>query len=446
MGVLMHTVSNWSRIESARPQHMWKPRSEAQAADVVRQASARGERVRVMGAGHSFTPVALGEDHLVSLDEMSGLVGVDVGRRRARFRAGTRLRDIPALLAPYGLALTNQGDVNPQSIAGAISTGTHGTGLGFTGFGGTVTGLKLLTADGSVLNLSETEHPEIFSLARISVGVLGLLLEVELQCVEAFDLVAQETGENLDDLLDGLEQRARAHDHLEFYWYPHTDRAVAKTNTRVRRGEHAPAGLTDVRPRKKWAQVLSEEVVDNGGLRAMCEVGSLVPAAIPTLCRVAAWATSNRAYRAAAHEVFVSPRRVRFNETEWAVPLEEGPAAVREVRDLIERKNLKISFPIEGRVAAADDVPLSTAYGRETMYIAAHQFFREDPTEYLTGVERVMRAHGGRPHWGKRHTLGYEELAGLYPRFEDFRALRSLLDPDAVFGNSHTDRLFGVDR
>ncbi|WP_178946127.1 D-arabinono-1,4-lactone oxidase [Kocuria sp. TGY1127_2] len=442
----MHTVSNWSGIESAQPQHLWKPRTQGQAVGVVRQAADNGERIRVVGAAHSFTPIALGDEHLVNLDEMTGLVRVDLPRRRARFLAGTRLRDIPRLLEPYGLALTNQGDVNPQSIAGAISTGTHGTGLGFTGFGGTVTGLSLVTPDGSVMSLSASENPEIFDLARISVGVLGMILEVELECVEAFDLVAQETGEHLEDLLASLEDRARSHDHLEFFWFPHTDKAVAKTNTRVPRDAASPPDLAHIGPRTRWLQMLSEEIVDNGALSLMCEVGTAFPRAVPAMAHAAAWATSNRSYRAPAHEVFVSPRRVRFNEAEYAVPLEEGPEAIREVKRFIERNDLKVSFPVEGRVAAADDVPLSTAFGRETMYIAVHQYFKEDPTRYLGGVEKIMRAHGGRPHWGKRHSLGCEELSRLYPRFEDFRRLRERLDPDAVFGNAHTDKLFGVTR
>lgn len=442
----MKRLSNWSGIESSNPRHLWKPETFAQTAGVVERAVRDGQRIRVVGAAHSFSAVAMGEDHVISLDRLSGVIDVDPVRRRARFLAGTRLRDIPDLLAPYGLALPNQGDVNPQSLAGALSTGTHGTGLGFTGFGGIVTGLTLLTVSGEILRLSESERPELFDLARVSLGVLGVILEAEVQCVPAFDLIAQETGESFEQVLDGIEERARSHDHLEFFWFPHTDRTMVKTNTRVPAGEATPEHLASIRARAAWARMISEELVDNVGFRALCEVGARFPATAAPLSRVAAKATSNRSYRGPAHEVFVSPRRVRFNEMEYALPLAEGPEALREIRAFLESTDISVTFPVEARVLAGDDVPLSTAYGRETMYLAVHRFAKEDPSEYFHGVEPILRAHGGRPHWGKRHTLGEQELSGLYPRWEDFRRVRRDLDPEAVFGNEYTDYLFGVRR
>ena len=434
---------NWSGAETARPRHWWKPRTERQAGAVVQEAAARGERVRVVGAGHSFNRMAAAEDHLISLDEYTGLVSVDAAAARARFRAGTRLRDIPALLRPYALALPNQGDVNPQSIAGALSTGTHGTGLGFTGFGGMVTGLRLLTAQGEVLELSPREHPELFDHARISLGALGILLEVELQCVPAFDLIAEERGLPFEQLLEGLIPHAETSDHFEAYWFPHTRRTMTKRNTRVPAGAAAPAPLDGVRPRSKVLQMLSEELLDNAGLRVICEIGARWPAAVPTLNRVAAAATSHRTYRAPAHEVFVSPRRVRFQEMEYAVPLEAGPEALREIERTVRARDWRISFPVEIRTAAADDVPLSTATGRRSCYLAVHRFFREEPGEYFREVEAICRAHGGRPHWGKRHSLQAEQLREIYPRFEEFLQVRARLDPEWMFGNAWTDRLLG---
>lgn len=439
-------LSTWSGYETARPAHRWKPRTAEQAAGVVARAAEEGSRVRVIGAGHSFMPVALTEDHQVSLDEMSGVVSVDAATQRVRLAAGTRLRDIPALLAPYGLALPNQGDVNPQSVAGALSTGTHGTGLAFTGFAGMVTGLTLLTADGRIRRLSRDEEPEVFDHARLSLGVLGILLEVELQCCDAFDLVAQETGEELDEVLDGFAERARTHDHVEFFWFPGTTRASVKTNTRVAPGAEAPGELAGIGRRHRVGQWLTEELVDNAAFAAVCALGHRVPAAVPLTNRISAAATSHRAYRAPAHEVFVSPRRVRFNESEYAVPLEAGPDAVRALRRTMDRKGWSISFPLEVRAAAADDVPLSTGYRRQNMYVAAHRYWREDFSEYFREFERIMLDHGGRPHWGKRYTLGHEDFSRMYPRFEEFRALRERLDPDAVFGNPLTDRIFGVQR
>jgi FAD-linked oxidoreductase len=437
---------NWSGHVHAHPHTLARPASVEALSDIVDRASVAGERLRVVGAGHSFTPVAAGGDVMVSLDELSGIVSVDESRRRVRFHAGTRLRDIPALLEPFGLALANQGDVNPQSLAGAISTSTHGTGLGFTGFAGTVTGLSLMGPDGSIRELSAESAPETFDLARVSLGVLGVVTEIELQCASAFDLIAEERVVGFAELLDGLVERMSEADHFEFYWFPHTDTALTKTNTRVAPGEAGPGHLAAAKTRSTWITLLDKEIVENQALRLAVELGARVPAVVPAINRTAQALVSDRMYRAAGHDVFVTPRRVRFNEMEYALPFTAGTEAIREIRETIEAKGWSISFPIEVRCAAADDVALSTATGRETMYIAVHRFIKEDFDEYFRVLETILRRHGGRPHWGKIHTLAAAELRELYPRFDDFCALRARLDPEAMFGNRYTDSLFGLSR
>lgn len=402
--------------------------------------------MRVRGAGHSFTPVAASADQLLQLDGLSGLISADPAAGRARFHAGTRLRDIPALLAPHGLALPNQGDVDPQALAGAVSTGTHGTGLGYTGFAGAVTGLTLIDATGTRRELSADSEPEIFDHARLSLGVFGVLTEIELTTVPAFDLIASETSEPFDEIRTTMADRVREVDHIEFYWFPHTQHAAVKTNTRVAPGAEAPAALAHVRHRPTWQRLLSEEVIDNGALAAVCAIGARVPALVPHFNRLATAALSNRAYRAAAHEVFVSPRRVRFNEMEYAVPLEAGAEVLAEIGRTITARGWRISFPLEVRVAAADDVPLSTASGRESMYIAVHRYVEEEWEPYFRTLEDILLAAGGRPHWGKIHRLGRAELTERYPRFEEFCVLRERLDPAGMFSNPYTDTLFGRSR
>lgn len=438
----MYSVSNWSGNSSAYPQHRWMPENTGQLVGLVQRIHAQRERMRVIGAGHSFSSVALTDDNLISLDRLSGIVSVDRETKRVRFAAGTRLRDIPQLLQPYGLALPNMGDVDPQSVAGALSTSTHGTGLGFTGFAGCTTGLTLLTARGEVLEVSRESDPELFDMARVSLGVLGILLEVELACVDAFDLIAQESAVGFDELVDTFVDRSRESDHAEFFWFPHTSRAVLKTNTRVAPDAPGPTGLEEVARRGKLERWFSEEVVDNGGLLAMSEIGTLLPSAIPFLNQVAGAATSNRAYRAPSHEVFVSPRRVKFNEMEYALPLEEGPEALREIKAFLDSRPDTVSFPLEVRTSAADDAALSTSTGRESMYIAAHRYVKKDYAEYFARLEQILVRHGGRPHWGKIHTLRRAQLSRLYPRFEEFCALREEMDPYGTLLNRHTERLF----
>ena len=398
---------NWSGHVHSHPHTFLRPTSAGELGDILRSAADAGQRVRPVGAGHSFTPVAAGDDVMISLDHLSGIIAVDEESGRVRFHAGTRLRDIPALLAPFGLALANQGDVNPQALAGAISTSTHGTGLGFTGFAGTVTGLSLMAADGTVTDLSPTTHPEIFDLARVSLGVLGIVTEIELQCVPAFDLIAEEIVSDVDELLADLEPRMRAADHFEFYWFPHTDTALTKTNTRVGLGEIGPGHLAEAGVRNRFLNGCSTKKWWRTGPCAWPSSSvRQCPASSRASIGIAQSAVSDRRYRAPGHDVFVTPRRVRFNEMEYALPFEAGAEAIREIRRTIESRGWSISFPIEVRSAAADDVPLSTAFGRETMYIAVHRFVKDDFAEYFRVVEQICRRHGGRPHWGKIHSSG----------------------------------------
>ena len=427
--------SNWSGSVRTQPHTFLQPATIAEVQHLVR--TARGS-VRPVGAGHSFTPVAAGTETMVNLDKLSGIVSVDTDRKRVRFLAGTRLRTVPGLLAPFGLAFANQGDVDPQSLAGAVSTSTHGTGLDFTGFAGTVTALSLIDAAGQRRDYSLDENPELLRLITVSVGALGIIVEVEMQCVDAFDLVAEEVGDDFDEILDNWETHARSADHLECFWFPHTDRAQIKRNTRL-----TPDAAHEVGPRPKWKEFLDEELVGNGAFAAALAVGRAVPASIPYANRIATAALSHNRYRGTNHGVFVSPRRVRFHEMEYAVPLAEGPAVVREIRSLIDRRGWRIGLPLELRTTAADDVALSTSTGRESMYIATHVPQFVDPQPIFAEIEPLLRSAGGRPHWGKMHTLARADLAELYPRFDEFCALREQMDPQWRFGSNYLKKLFG---
>ncbi|XOJ10664.1 D-arabinono-1,4-lactone oxidase [Corynebacterium striatum] len=429
--------SNWSGSVRTNPQEFLQPRS----IEEVSQAVQRVGSVRTVGAGHSFTPVAAGDDVMMNLDYLSGIVSVDRKRKRVRFLAGTRLRDVPRLLRPFGLALANQGDVDPQSLAGAISTSTHGTGIGFTGFAGTVTGLRLVDAAGQLRSFSLDEDPEQLRLVVVSIGALGVVVEVEMQCVDAFDLLADESGGDIDDILDNFEAYSREVDHFECYWFPHTQAAMTKRNTRLAPGEPTPGGKTA--QRSKIKQFVDDEVLGNGAYAALLGIGRMVPQTIPSFNKFATSVISHNRYRASAHEVFVSPRRVRFHEMEYAVPLADGPEAVREIRRFIDAQGWQIAFPLELRTTAPDDVALSTANGRESMYIAFHVPRFKNPYEYMPKVEPLLKAAGGRPHWGKMNTLTRADFSALYPRFDEFCALREELDPQWRFGSDYTRRVFG---
>jgi len=436
-GVAWH---NWGRVEHASPVHTAHPRSVDEVVAVVRAARDRALRVKAVGSGHSFTAVAATDGVLVELSGLTGLLAVDQARARVRLAAGTTLHEVAPLLAPYGLALQNMGDIDAQTIAGAVSTGTHGTGASYGGLAAQVVGARLVTADGAVLAIGDVPggevNAELLPAVQLSLGALGILVEVTLQCVPAFLLRAVERPLPLEQVLDGLPELVVSADHVEFYWWPHTTTVMTKVNTRL------PLETAHSAP-PRWRTWLEKEVVENAALWAVSELGVLLPRAVPTVNRLATGVYGARTFTDSSSRVFTSPRRVRFRECEYALPVDALPEAVRALRDLIDREGWQVSFPVEVRVAAADDVWLSTAYQQPTGYVAVHRFWREDHLPYFRAVDALMRSMGGRPHWGKIHFQDAEELSGRYPRHRDFLAVRERLDPGRVFTNAYLDRVLG---
>ncbi len=427
---------NWGRSAGAHPQQVAVPADEAELADVIAASVRAGLPIRPVGSGHSFTPIAATDGVLLRLDRLGGLKRVDATTGEATFGAGTRLADIPALLAPHHLAMENLGDIDRQTLAGAISTGTHGTGLGFTGIAGQVTGLRIMLADGSVVDADRNHRPDLFAAARLGLGAFGVLTEIRLRCVPEFLLTARERPEPLDALLDDFAARADAVDHLEFYVFPHTSTAAMKENTRL--------PVTAARhPRSRLRAIVDDEVTQNGLFAAVCAVGWAAPSAIPAMNRVAARMMSRSSYTDTSTAILTTGRRVRFREMEYGIDLPALPQALRQVRALIDDRGWRISFPMEIRVAAADDIPLSTAYGRPTAYVAVHRYVHEPFAQYFLAVQDIMLAHGGRPHWGKLHSLDASALRTRYPRFDEIAALRRDVDPTGLWRNDYVGRVFG---
>jgi FAD-linked oxidoreductase len=343
---------------------------------------------------------------------------------------------IPALLAPYGLAMENLGDIDAQTIAGATSTGTHGTGAGFAGLANQIAAVTLVTADGTLLHISPSSNPELFEAARLGLGALGVIVDVTLRCVPAFKLHAVEKPEPLGDVLESYLDRAAAADHFEFYWFPHTRTALTKTNTRL--PIDAPSA-----PLSRFKRWVDDDFMSNTVFAGVCSVGRAVPPLIPGINRLAQRLTNNREFTEVSTGVFTTQRRVRFREMEYALPRAIVPEVLREIDRLITYRGWRISFPLEVRVAAPDDIWLSTGYQRETGYVAIHRYYREDHVGYFKAVEAIFRAYEGRPHWGKIHYHEASSLSALYPRFGDFRAARTRLDPDGIFANDYLDRVLG---
>ena len=431
------TWQNWARTASVRPVRIERPRSPEGVQRAVKAAAKHGLTVKAIGAGHSFTGIGVAPGVLLELDDLQGLVAADRESGLVTLLAGTRLHRIPRLLAPFGLAMQNLGDIDRQSIAGAISTGTHGTGAQFGGIATQVRGLTLITADGAFLRIDADNNPELLPAAAVSLGALGIIVEVTLQCVPAFVLAAVDAPAPLDEVLERLPARAADADHFEFYWHPHTDVALTKTQTRL------PESATRS-PRPAVGRWVDEQVLSNGVFGAFCAVSRVAPAVIPPFNRLAVRLTGDAAYSDQSHRVLIHSRRVRFREMEYALPIDVVVPAFQAVRLLIAERGWKIEFPIEVRFAQADDLWMSTASGRDSAYIAVHRYAGVNPTEYFDAVEQIMLEYGGRPHWGKLHGLDAEQLRARYPRYDDFVALRDKLDPERVFGNRHLERILGA--
>ncbi|HEY9293925.1 MAG TPA: D-arabinono-1,4-lactone oxidase [Microlunatus sp.] len=427
----------WGRTEHGAPTEWLTPSHVGEVAETVRMAITDQRRIKPVGSGHSFSPIAVTDDIQLDLRRLSGLQAADVDHGQVTIGAGTRLADLPALISYYRLAMPNLGDIDRQTIAGAISTGTHGTGSRFGGLATQVAAVQMITGTGELIMVSADDHAELLDAVRLGLGALGVITAVTLQCGPAFVLAADERPEPLDQVLDAFEQRCDSADHFEFYWFPHTRTALTKTNTRL------PSGV-EKSSLPRMRRFVDDTLVSNELYRVLCALQSRAPGATPVINRLAERVTGHRSFTDVSDRVFTTKRTVRFREMEYALPRAEVPAALREVAKLIKDRGWRISFPVEVRSAAADQLWLSTAHDRLTGYIAIHRYWRDRDTEpYFDAVEEIMLAHDGRPHWGKLHTLTVDQLRGRYPRFDDFLAVRDRLDPQRILANPYLDRVLG---
>ena len=428
------TFRNWAGNQMCVPREILKPRSTEEVAAIVRRAAEGGLTVKAVGAGHSFTDAACTRGILVSLDRMDAIEGIDARSGRVTVQAGIRLDALNRRLDEAGLAMPNLGDIDCQSLAGATATATHGTGLGLGNLATTIVGMEIVDGRGERIRCDEHERPDLLRVARVGVGALGIVTRVTLQCVPAFDLHAVETVEPLDGLLDGFEQHMASHDHMEFFWVPGSRHAHVKRHNRTDEPRRPQPRLAEARDK-----ILYENVVFGLANRAIRRF----PSSLPAVSKLTRGAVVERDYVDASHRVLVSRRFVRFYEMEYAVPRAALPEAVRRVGELARSLPSPITFPVEVRVSAADDIPLSTAHGRDTGWFACHVYAGTPYLAYFQGVEAIAADYSGRPHWGKLHFHDHRSLAPLYPQWDRFQRVRSELDPAGTLANSYTDRVLG---
>lgn len=428
----VRTWSNWAGNQSCRAQVL-TPTTEPELRRIIGDAAAAGRVVRAVGAGHSFTDVALSDAVLLDLSGYDRVLAIDPEARTVTVQSGARLHDLSRSLWPRGLGFTNLGDIDTQTVAGATQTATHGTGLGFGNISSSINAMRLIDGLGAVHELSAASEPDVFRAARAAVGALGLVSTVTLQLSSAFHLHAVHAPRRIDEVLDHFDELIRTHDHFEALWIPGTAWALTKAH---RRNHERLA------PRSRRDELVADELYDNALFGLANRVGKWRPGLgreiakrIPSPGRVE---FNDRSYR-----VFASPRRVRFVEMEYAVPVEATVDAVQRVRALVASLRYPVLFPVEVRVSAADDITLSTASGRDTGWIAVHMARGVAYEEYFRGVEAIMREFDGRPHWGKLHWRTAGDLAPMYPGWDSFQELRARLDPLGVFQNAAMNRVLG---
>ncbi len=425
---------NWSGSVQGRPIVIEKPTSIEDVVWLVKRYSRSGLTIRVVGAGHSFTPLVQTDDVLVSLENLQGLVEVDREAMTATVWGGTRLKALGELLFEQGLAQENLGDIDVQSIAGAISTGTHGTGTCFGSLATQVVGLTLVLADGDVVECSQQQQAELFKAAQVSLGALGIIVQVKLRVVPARRLRYQARRYALDECLANIETLKSENTHFEYYWMPYTNDGQLKLMNET----DEPVSRNIV-----W-ETVDKVVMENWVFGAFSELCRRMPRMCERVCAITGKGIATIDEVGYSHRLFSTPREVRFQEMEYNIPAHYLPTVLQEIKDCINKERFRVHFPIECRFVQSDDIWLSPAYERESAYIAVHMYKGMPYRDYFYHIEQIFKKYQGRPHWGKLHMRTARDLSTLYPRWNDFRRVRDEVDPHGVFLNSYLQALLDV--
>ncbi|TCZ73213.1 FAD-binding protein [Paenibacillus albiflavus] len=424
--------SNWSGSAVSTPERIVYPSSIEEISRLVHESNDQGKKVRIVGSGHSFTAIVPTDSILISLDEMQGIKHMNHYHSIAHVWAGTKLKLLGESLHALGYAQENLGDVNFQSIAGAVSTGTHGTGVKFGSVATQVVGITAVTADGSIVECDANHNSELFKAMQVSLGSLGIIAEVKLRVVPAWKMDFESRKVNFHDCMQQLDSLCASNRHFEFYIFPYSDHVQIKLMNQ-----------TDAEPDKSsfWNN-FNKIVVENGAFKVMSEVSRLLPKSSRSISRLSGKLAPVMKQVGHSHSMFATPRLVKFNEMEYNIPAQHMQAALEEVRACIDKKQYAVHFPLECRYVKADDIWLSPAYGRDSAYIAAHMYKGMPHEQYFADLEQIFLKYDGRPHWGKLHTLKQKQLAERYPQWEAFHTFRKELDPKGTLLNKYLEGLF----
>lgn len=425
-------MKNWSGNQVWKPRHIHYPEDEQAIVEFIHTARSQRQKVRVAGSLHSFTPLCHSKEVIISLERYQGLIAVDQEKNQVTVKAGTTLRSLNDILDSHGLALENMGDINAQSVAGAISTGTHGTGASFGNLSTLVTRLKIVNGHGEVVICSEQNNPLLFLAAKVSLGLLGVITEVTVQCVPAYNLELVIKRQSLEQVLNDLESINASTRNFEFYWFLNTPWLMTKY---INPSTESP-GKSGIK------NYLQEKVLENYAFKVLCEGSYRFPGTTRRISKIAAATIDEFRKIDQSHRIFSTSRLVRFNEMEYNVPMSAYKDVIEEIRRWIDKNNRTVMFPMENRFVRGDDIWLSPAYDRDSAYIAIHMYHKKDYKAFFSAIEDIFKAYDGRPHWGKLHTLRHLELQKRYPAYDRFCEIRRTMDPDGLFMSPYMQSLF----
>lgn len=425
---------NWSRSVVIEPEYFFEPESIEDLVEIVEWCYKRDLTIRVVGAGHSFTPLVATSKVLISLDYLSGIESINREKNLATVWAGTRLKDLGPKLYRKGYAMENLGDINEQSIAGAISTGTHGTGINYGSLSTQVEGITLLTAKGELLEISRKKNHEYFEAARLSLGLLGIIVKVTLRVKKAYQLVGESYRLTLSECLSNLKSLSESNRNFEFFWFPYTKTVQVKTLNKVRKAKMKKTGK----------QTFKNVVIENGLFWGLSEISRLIPRASKLISSISALGVPVGKQVNVSYIAYATPRLVKFNEMEYCVPAELMADVVRDIDLLLQKQNYNVHFPIECRYVKEDSIWLSPSFNRNSAYIAIHMYKGMEYRQYFDAIEKIFLTYNGRPHWGKMHNVNYEVLQKMYPKLRNFLKIRETLDEKGLFLNPYLKTLFNL--
>lgn len=427
-------LKNWAGNVEINPTTIAYPKTESEIQNLVSKAVNENAKIRVIGSGHSFTALCQTKQILVSLDEYQGLVSVNKEKNQATVKGGTKLSTLGEILFKEGLAMENLGDIDAQSIAGTISTGTHGTGTSFGTISTQVIKIKLINGKGEIQVCSPTQNPELFKASQVSLGALGIIIEITLQCVPSYKLLIDNNKESLQTVLSSIDERNTQNRNFEYYWFPYTNTTWTKTTNIAESGEPDKDNILNY---------LSELLLENYSFKALCEFARIFPSKNKLVSQIIAQSAPTMKKLSLSHKVYATMRLVKFTEMEYNVPAEAYQDVMKEIIKVVNSGKFAIHFPIENRWVKKDDIFMSPAYERDSAYIACHVYNKKDNSAYFKALEDIFRAYGGRPHWGKMNSITQKDVVDLYPKFAKFNKIRNEQDPDKIFTNAYLEKLIG---